>query len=107
MRRSLCALLLLVSAAGAAAADDPPTTIVLRDHQWVPGEVAIPAGVKVQLVIRNEQAVAAEFESTSLHREKIVPPGAQVSVYVGPLSAGRYEFFDDFHTAARGVLVVK
>jgi len=28
-------------------------------------------------------------------------------VFVGPLQPGRYEFFDDFHPASRGVLVVR
>ncbi|HKS89118.1 MAG TPA: cupredoxin domain-containing protein, partial [Stellaceae bacterium] len=62
---------------------------------------------KVELVVRNEQAIPAEFESTSLHREKVVTPGGSVSVYVGPLGPGRYEFFDDFHPATRGFVVVK
>jgi len=59
------------------------------------------------LTIRNEQATPAEFESTSLHREKVVAPGSSASVFVGPLQPGRYEFFDDFHPASRGVLVVR
>ena len=67
----------------------------------------MPAGAKVEVVVRNEQATPAEFESTSLHREKIVAPGAAISIYVGPLGPGRYEFFDDFHPGTRGYLVVK
>ena len=66
-----------------------------------------PAGVKVELVVKNEQAVNAEFESTVLHREKIVKAGGQISVFVGPLDPGSYEFFDDFHNATRGHLVAK
>ena len=106
MRHLILAALLLGSAAAAQAAD-PKVSIVLKDQKWVPSEVSIPAGVKVQLVIRNEQATAAEFESPSLHREKVLSPGREVSVYVGPLAPGRYEFFDDFNTSNRGVLVVK
>jgi hypothetical protein len=37
----------------------------------------------------------------------VVPPGGSASVFVGPLQPGRYEFFDDFHPASRGVLVVR
>jgi hypothetical protein len=106
MRRLIFAALLVFPCA-VAAADEPKVTIVLKDHQWIPGEVPVPAGVKVQLIIRNEQATTAEFESASLHREKIVPAGGQASVYVGPLDPGRYEFIDDFHTSSRGFLVVK
>jgi hypothetical protein len=73
----------------------------------VPAEVPVPAGVKVELVLRNEQTVPAEFESTSLHREKVVAPGATASIFIGPLKPGRYDFFDDFHPATRGVVVVQ
>jgi hypothetical protein len=37
----------------------------------------------------------------------MVQPGGQISVFVGPLDPGRYEFFDDFHGATRGFLVAK
>lgn len=104
-RLTLCALLLICAIP--AFADAPTITITLRDHQFVPSEVPVPAGVKVTLVIRNEQQTAAEFESTSLHREKIVKASGEITVPVGPLEPGSYEFFDDFHGATRGHLVVK
>ena len=97
----------VVAFAASALADDPVVTIILKDHQFVPAEVPVPAGVKVQLLIRNEQPMSAEFESTVLHREKIVAAGSQISVFVGPLNPGSYEFFDDFNNTTRGRLVVK
>src|SRR5437879_7189934 len=103
-RAALTAFLLVVLATPASA---EPIAIAVRDHQFVPAEVAVPVGVKVELIIKNEQTTPAEFESKSLHREKVVPPGAAVSVFVGPLQPGRYEFFDDFHPATRGVLVAQ
>jgi cupredoxin-like protein len=104
-RATIMAVLLLGSTAAYAA--DASVSIAVRDHQFVPAEVAVPAGVRVELTIRNEQSVPAEFESTSLHREKVIPPGITGSIYVGPLQPGRYEFFDDFHPATRGNLVAK
>ena len=106
MVRTVIAVLLIVCAAPVFA-QQAPTTIVVRDYQFVPAEVAVAAGVKAELIIRNEQTTPAEFESTSLHREKVVAPGAAVSVFVGPLSPGRHEFFDDFHPATRGSVVVR
>jgi hypothetical protein len=104
----LLALGTMVLAPGATVlADDPPVTIAIRDHQFVPSEVRVPANTKVELIIRNEQTTPAEFESASLHREKVVAPGSAASVFIGPLKPGRYEFFDDFNTATRGVLVVQ
>jgi hypothetical protein len=98
---------LALIAAAPVFADDPTVAITLKDNQFVPSEVRIPAGVKVKLVVRNDNPVASEFESIELHREKVVTPGAQISVFVGPLEAGSYEFFDDFHPQTRGHLVVK
>jgi hypothetical protein len=97
----------VVALAAPAFTQEPTVTITIKDHQFVPGEVPIPAGVRVELTIRNEQATPVEFESAALHREKVVPPGGSASVFVGPLQAGRYEFFDDFHPASRGFLVVR
>lgn len=107
MRRLALAILLALALSAPALADDPVVTIIVRDHQFVPSEVPVPAGVKVKLVIKNEQSVSAEFESTSLHREKIISAGSESSVYVGPLNPGSYEIFDDFHRETRGHLVVK
>ena len=104
MRLLLSALIFLALAFPAAA---DPIVILLRDNQFQPAEVSVPAGVKIELSIKNEQTKPAEFESSSLHREKVVGPGAAVSIFVGPLAPGRYEFFDDFNRAARGVLVAK
>ena len=98
---------MMLAVAAPAFADEPAVTIAIRDHQFVPSEVQIRANAKVELIIRNEQTTAAEFESTSLHREKVVSPGGTASVFVGPLKPGRYEFFDDFHPATRGVLVAQ
>ena len=98
----------LALAGGPVRADEPPSvTIALKDHQFVPADLEIPAGVKVKLLVRNDDPTTSEFESTELHREKVVLSGEQISVFVGPLGPGRYEFFDDFHPETRGHLVVK
>lgn len=107
MRRVLVGVLLLLGTLPAFAAEPAAVAISIREHQFVPAEVPVPTGAKIELTIRNEQAVPAEFESTSLHREKVVAPGAAVSVYIGPLQAGRYEFFDDFNPATRGNVVAR
>lgn len=107
MRSFAIAALLVLAASVSASADPGPVPITIRDHQFVPAEVTVPAGAKVELSIRNEQTTPAEFESTSMHREKVVPPGGAISLYIGPLSPGRYEFFDDFHPASRGFVVAQ
>ena len=107
MRFLAAVALLVLSVSLPALADPGPVMITIRDHQFVPAEVSVPANAKVELNVRNEQATPAEFESNSLHREKVVPPGGGISVFIGPLSPGRYEFFDDFHPATRGFVVAQ
>lgn len=107
MRFLVLVVPLLFALAAPALADDPVVNIGLKDHQFVPSEVPVPANVKVKLLVKNDQTVTAEFESNSLHREKIVEPGNTITVFVGPLDAGSYEFFDDFHNSTRGHLVAK
>lgn len=90
-----------------ALADDPTFHIAMQNNQFVPRDVQIPAGIKVKLVVRNENQTTSEFESDQFHRERVVGPGQEITVYVGPLDPGSYEFFDDFHPQTRGRLIVK
>jgi len=88
-------------------AAEPEFAIAIKDHHFVPDVVTAPAGQKLKFVVKNEDATSSEFESTDFHREKLVQPGHEITVFVGPLDAGTYEFFDDFHPETRGRLVVK
>jgi plastocyanin len=93
--------------AGIALADAPALSIVIRNHQFVPSQLELPPGVKVKMTIGNEDALPAEFESYDLSREIIVPVNQTVTIFVGPLKAGQYEFFNDFNPAMRGSIIVK
>jgi hypothetical protein len=99
--------LCLMAGPSAAYADDLPT-LVFRQHRFVPDHITAPAGTKFRLLVQNADDTADEFESTDLNREKLVPPGQTITVFLGPLSPGEYHFFGDFHQdTAQGVLVVK
>lgn len=101
-------LLMFLLVPGLARAEDPQFTVVIKDHRFTPAELQVPAGKKVRLVVRNEDATPEEFESSELHREKVVPPGQEIIVIVGPLDAGTYGFFGDFHQdTAQGKLIAK
>lgn len=82
--------------------------IVIKDHKFQPAEITIPAGTKVKLEIHNQDATAEEFESHSMHREKMIPGGAKRTVFIGPLKPGTYEFFGEFNPdLAKGRVIVK
>ena len=97
----------MMTIAGAAAAEDPVVTLRIKDHKFEPSELVIPAETRVKIVVHNDDATPEEFESHVLHREKMVRAGGQATIYVGPLSPGRYEFFGEKHPdSARGAVVV-
>jgi len=109
MPRSAVLLLALILAIGtSAAAQEPAYTLVIKDHQFQPTEIEIPAGQKIALTVKNNDPTPEEFESTELRREKVVAGGEQITVYVGPLKPGKYEFFGDFNPkTARGHIIAK
>ena len=98
----------ILGAALPALADDPVFNLTIKDHRFSPEELQVPAGVKIKLLVRNSDTTPEEFESVQLHREKVVPAGQEVPIFVGPLDPGTYAFFGDFNQeTARGRLVAK
>lgn len=99
---------LLVGSLSAVAGDQPTVDLVIKDHKFQPAEITVPAGVKVKLLVDNQDSTPEEFESYELGREKIIPGGQKAVIYVGPLKPGRYPFFGEFHEdTAKGVLIAK
>lgn len=106
MRKTLIAALALLSLSAFAA--DDSFKLVIRDHRFEPAELHVPAQKKIKLVIHNQDKTPEEFESHELHREKVIAPGATVTIRLGPLKPGRYPFVGEFHEdTARGVLIVE
>ncbi len=92
--------------AGMAWATEP-TTLTLKDHGFSPAEIRVPAHERFRIVIVNQDATPAEFESSDLRAEKIVVPGGRIIVTAGPLQPGTYAFHDDYHPdTARGSVIV-
>lgn len=83
---------LAIAAISAAIAGEPEFVIQIKNHQFIPAELHIPAGQKVQIVIDNQDDTAEEFESYTLNREKHVPPKSRIILFIGPLAAGRYVY---------------
>jgi Cupredoxin-like domain len=108
LRLGLLVFALIFDHATSAMAQDAPYTLIVKDHKFQPTEIEIPADKKITLIVKNQDPTPEEFESIELRREKVVPGGEQITVYIGPLKPGRYEFFGDFNPAtARGHIVAK
>lgn len=100
----------LMLAAGIARAQIDEIVLTIKNHAFSQKEIKIPAGKKVKLIVVNDDPTPAEFESRSLGREKIIPGKSKATIMIGPLKAGRYDFFEEFHEkepGAQGVIIVE
>jgi len=111
LRRSVSILPLVLLAAAvlqpASATETPTLALAIKHQTFVPAKLTIPAGRVVKILINNEDTFPAEFESYDFNREKVIPGTSRVPVFVGPLRPGTYKFFNDFHPASTGSLIVK
>jgi Cupredoxin-like domain len=104
MKKVIAIILLLPSLAFA----DDTYTILIKNHRFEPAELNVPAGKKIKLIINNTDNTPEEFESHELKREKVIPGNAKATIYVGPLSPGKYPFFGEFNEAtAKGSITAQ
>ena len=86
----------------------PNFHLAAKDGRFSPEKIEIPSGQKVNLIVNNDGPGPEEFESSDLNREKLVMPGKSASIVIGPLKAGVYDFYGEFHPqTARGQIVAK
>ena len=90
----------------ALAAD--PIEIRFENHQFKPLNLTVPTGQALIIKVINSSNETIEFESFSLNREKAISPGESILVRLPALSAGSYDFYDDFHQdVPQGSIVAK
>lgn len=90
---------LLVGLAFSAQAQELTINIAMKNHQFYPNLIKVPANQKLKLVVTNMDANAEEFESAALGFEKIMAGGTRATFFVKPLKAGTYNFFGEFNPA--------
>lgn len=101
-------LLILMLFPALVLATDLEYRLTIRDHRFEPVELRIPAGKKIKIIIDNQDESAEEFESHELNREKVIPAKSKATVFIGPLSPGRYPFIGEFHSdTAKGMLIAE
>jgi plastocyanin len=97
----------LVSLAPAAACAEG-VTVTIKDHQFTPNELKVPANQRVEITVVNDDATPEEFESKPMKVEKVIPGKSKGVVRIGPLKPGRYPFVGEFHeSTAKGVVVAE
>jgi hypothetical protein len=92
----------------AALAADGEYALTIQYHRFQPAELVIPAGKKIKLSVENRDATPEEFESHDLNREKVVAGKSTITIYIGPLTPGRYRFYGEYNEkTAQGVIVAQ
>ena len=94
--------------APAAMAAEGEYALTIQNHRFQPAELVVPAGKKIKLSVENRDATPEEFESHDLNREKIIAGKSTITIYVGPLTPGRYRFLGEYNeNTAQGVIVAQ
>ena len=92
----------------ALAEDATTVNVMLKDHQFTPSEIHVPANKPVVLLVQNADGTAEEFDSPALKAEKVIAPGQTATIRIRPLAAGSYPFVGEFHEdSAKGVVVAE
>ena len=109
--------LLICLAPAAALADSPAYTptnsdgaveVILKNHRFTPAEIHVPANKRTQILVKNQDATADEFDSTELKVEKVIGGGQEGTVRLRALDPGRYKFVGEFHAdTAQGVIIAE
>lgn len=90
-------LMVAVALSVVARAEGRPVELRFESHRFIPQTLTVSAGQPFKIDVVNASHETIEFESFKLNREKVLEPGATISVRLPALSPGTYDFYDDFH----------
>ena len=92
----------------AAAQEAPVLELRIKDHKYFPENLKVKANERFKIKVTNEDATSEEFESKTMIIEKFIGPQRSITVVLGPLKPGSYDFFGCFHKAtAKGQIVAE
>ena len=113
MKKLLLAFVLTVAAAIPPAtmpvgAADAPIVVHLKNHKFTPSVIKVKANKPSMIILYNDDAMADEFDSSSLKIERVVPGHAKANIRIRALAPGKYPFMGEFNAAtAQGVVIAE
>lgn len=102
-------ILALVLMGNVAIADELKLyELKIKNHKFSTEKLVVEANKKFKLKIINEDPSSEEFESLSMIVEKFIGPKKSITVTIGPLKPGNYDYFGEFHASTcKGILTAK
>ena len=114
MRLAGTPLLAAIALPLAALAQSAPTPVngagqivlTIENHVFSPAEIHVKAGQRSEILVRNLDPTAEEFDSTSLKIEKVVAGKSEATLRLRALDPGSYPFIGEYHAdTAKGVVI--
>ncbi len=82
--------------------------LTIENHVFSPAEIHVRAGQKTQILVKNLDPTAEEFDSTSLKIEKVIAGKSEGVMRLRSLDPGSYPFTGEYHTdTAKGVVIAE
>jgi plastocyanin len=82
--------------------------VTLEKHVFAPAEIHVRAGQKTQILLKNLDATAEEFDSTSLKVEKVIAGRSEGVVRLRALDPGSYPFIGEYNADTdKGVVIAE
>jgi len=109
-KATLAAVALVAITAAVPANAQSATEIQLsyKDKKFDPAEISAPANTPIVIKLKNLDAKAMEFESKTLHVEKVVAGSSDATINVRAQKPGKYKFVDEYNEdVAFGDVIVK
>mgnify|MGYP001765922100 CR=1 FL=1 len=92
---------------GPVLGDDVPSfALEMKDGRFTPARLVVPAGKPFRLTVTNAGSGSAEFESKTLHKEKVIAPKTTATVSFKALAKGDYDVFDEYRPEAPAGAIV-
>jgi plastocyanin len=80
----------------------------IKNHKYDVEKIEVEANKKFKLKIYNDDPSSEEFESRAMVVEKFIGPKKSITITIGPLKPGTYDYFADFHpSTGKGILIAK
>ena len=101
-------VLILILSTKLMAEENSVIEIHIKDHKFSKENLEVKANEKFKIKVFNDDSSSEEFESKSMITEKFIGPKKSLTITLGPLKPGVYEYSGDFHkSTAKGILTAK